>query len=102
MKTAEQIGTETLARLAGQAARNRKSGAALRDEIRAVMATHSGLEQLNAKCIRAQLSREPRPSIRTIQEHMQAIRAESSASRLLLIHPDTHGDSDRVSSAKVR
>jgi hypothetical protein len=81
VKTAEQIGTETLARLASQAARNRDAGNTLRAEIRTVMQADTGPERLTAQRIRAQLSRVPRPSIRTIQGHMQAIRAEPSASR---------------------
>lgn len=96
MKTVEQIGAETLARLAAQTARNRESGAALRAQIRTAMATYTGSERLTARRMRVQLLRTPAPSIRTIQQHMRAIRAESSASRLLLIHPDTHGNSHRI------
>jgi hypothetical protein len=79
VKTPEQIGTATLARLARQTERNSAAGSALRAEIRAAMGADTDLRRLTAKGIRSRLSRVPPPSIRTIQVHMRAIRTESAA-----------------------
>ena len=81
MKTPTEIGTATLTRLTPQAARNKAAGSALRAEIRAAMVSATEPEMVTAKGIRNRLSRVPLPSLRTIQGHMKAIRAESSASR---------------------
>ena len=80
VKTPEQIGAEILDRLARQAESNNSASSALRGEIRDAMSVIPAPERLTAKGIRNHLSRVPLPSIRTIQEHMRAIR-ESSASR---------------------
>jgi hypothetical protein len=77
MKSPEQIGTEILARLARQAERNKGAGKALRAEIRAIMGASADTERLTAKIVRNRLSRLSPPSIRTTQQHMRAIRAES-------------------------
>jgi hypothetical protein len=70
-----------LDRLANQAARNRAAAEALRGQIRTIITAHAGPDRLTAKRVLAQLTCDSPPSIRTIQEHMQTIRAESSASR---------------------
>jgi hypothetical protein len=77
VKTPDQIGHETLTRLARQAERNRADGKALRAEIRAAMAAYSEPGRLTAKGVRNRLSRVPLPSIRTIQAHVRIIRAET-------------------------
>ena len=76
VKTPEQIGTAILTRLARQAERNRAAGSALRAEIRAVMDSDANPALLTAKVVRNRLPWVPSPSIRTIQQHMQAIRAD--------------------------
>jgi hypothetical protein len=81
MGTAEQIGAKILATLAAQNASKREAGMALRAEIRAVMVAHPGAPQLTAKRVLALLTRKPSPSVRRIQEHMQAINAEPSVPR---------------------
>lgn len=72
---------DTLGRLAQQAARNRSLSQALRQEIRAVMARSAGLERLTGALVLTRLARRPLPSLRSVQEHMKEINAESSASR---------------------
>ena len=81
MKSPEQIGTDTLVRLARQAERNKVAGSALRAQIRAAMLDHAGTEPLTAKAVRNQLLRVPLPSIRAVQQHMRSIRAQSAALR---------------------
>lgn len=81
MKSPAEIGAATLARLAAQAAANKEAAAVLREEIRVVMVTHVGPDRLTAKRVIGKLSRRPLPSIRSVHQHMQAINAESSASR---------------------
>jgi hypothetical protein len=80
--TAEEIGAKVLATLAAQAERNRQAGAALTAAIRAVMVAHSGSARLTARSVRDLLPTSRACSIRRIQEIMQGVRAESSASRL--------------------
>jgi hypothetical protein len=79
--TAEEIGARVLATLAAQAERNRQAGAALAAEIRAIMAAHSGNGRLTARRVCDLLPMSRACSIRRIQEIMQCVRAESSASR---------------------
>ena len=78
MKTPAEIGSATLARLAAQAAANRAAGDQLRAEVRAVWEAHpsSTAKELLKRMTRAQL-----PSVRRVQEILQALRAESSAPR---------------------
>ena len=64
--------------------RNRRSfarGQALRAEIRALLEQHPPLlPPLTAKVIRARLSVRPQPELRTVQWHLQAIRASAADS----------------------
>lgn len=78
---AEAIGARILATLAAQSERNRQAGAALCHEIRAVMTAHGGPKRLTARRVQMLLTSNRAVSIRRIQEYMQVIRAESSASR---------------------
>jgi hypothetical protein len=64
--------------LYAQARAKKAQGAALQAEVAAVMKAHPGQK---AYTIRSYLSRDPLPSVRTVQGHMQAIRAQSSTSR---------------------
>jgi hypothetical protein len=81
-RRAEAIGVAALRVLRQQAMRNHAAGEALSAEIRAIMTAHSGSERLTAKRIQVLLTRDPRPSVRRIQEHMAKIKsAESSAPR---------------------
>lgn len=82
MADAAAIGTRILETLAAQAERNRQAGAGLTAEIHAVMAAYSGNGRLTARRVRDLLPRSRACSIRRIQEVMQCVRAESSASRL--------------------
>lgn len=82
MKTAEEIGTGILAILRAQAARNREAGIAVREEIRAAMASHPAADRITARRIQELLSPATHISRRRIQEYMRSLRAESSASRL--------------------
>lgn len=97
MRTAEEIGVATLARLGAQAARNREAGNALRAEIRTIMQAHT-TGRLTAKRIQALLPRERQPSIRRIQEHMQAITKETSSvspRKGLLLHKNAESSASR-------
>ena len=76
-----KLGERMLANLAAQAARNRQVGAALRAEIGAVMARHSGPKPMTAQQIREALSRKNPPSVRRIQKHLKILRAPSSVGR---------------------
>ncbi len=88
MSTAEEIGERVLATLRAQANVNRQSAAALRSQVLAVLAQHPGA---TASAVRARLDVDPLPSLRTVQEHLRAIRAASSVSRGGLMQDDTHG-----------
>ena len=81
MSNAAEIGAKILVTLAAQNASKREASMALRAEIRAVMVAYPGPQQLTAKRVRALLTRKPSPSVRRIQEHMQAINAEPSVPR---------------------
>ena len=89
MKTAQQIGQDTLSRLAAQAERNRKSGAALLAKISAVLAAHPDPDRLSGRQVRALLV-PPLPALRTVQQYRKILRAESSMLRAELNHDDSH------------
>jgi hypothetical protein len=95
-KTAEQIGAGVLAVLKAQAVRNREAGIAVRERIRAVIAAYPASERITARCVQMLLAPETRVSIRRIQEYMQLLRAESSASRFRLRQHDSHAISQRL------
>ncbi len=77
MKTAEEIGRTILERLAAQAAANRAAGDQLRADVRAVVEKHHP-KRLTAKEVIKNLTRQPPPSIRRVQEILRDLRAESA------------------------
>ena len=77
MKSPAEIGAATLARLAAQAAANRAAGESLYAEVRAICAAHQGPERLSAKRVSARLTRDPKPSVRRIQELLARLRRGS-------------------------
>jgi hypothetical protein len=76
MKTAEEIGAATLARLKAQALVNREAGEALREEIRGVLERQPEPHRLSARKIRALLRLDPQPSLRSVQRRLKEICAK--------------------------
>ncbi len=90
MKTDEEIGRAIRHCLAAQAAANRAAGDALRAEVRAVLDQHETEGQrLTGKQVLKCLTRNPLPSVRRVQEVLQEIRAQSSASRIEIKHTES-------------
>lgn len=67
--------------LTDQAAANRAAGEALYAEVRAIVEQHRGPDRLTGKHVLARLTRDPKPSVRQVQDLMRRARAESAASR---------------------
>ena len=108
MPSAAEIGAKALATLAAQAERRRQASAALRRDIRSLMAAHSGPERLTAKRIGKLLGRFPAPSLRTIQEHVRAIKRGTAGPAFLSVglphdvsQNETHGDSNGLVSGSA-
>ena len=74
MKSAEEIGRETLERLAAQAAANRAAGDVLRAEVRAIWRPG-----MTAKQVIERMSRTSLSSVRRVQEVIRQIRTVSVA-----------------------
>jgi hypothetical protein len=70
------LGRAALANLEKRRAAQKAQGAALRAEIRNAMVTYADPRPMTAKRILARISRIPLPSVRSVQAHMTAIRAE--------------------------
>ena len=68
--------------LAKQASANHIAGEKLYAEVRAIYDQHDGLSKLTAKQVLSKLTRDPKPSIRHVQDLLKRARAESSTSRL--------------------
>jgi hypothetical protein len=101
MPSLAEIGARALAALAAQTERRRQASAALRREIRSLMAAHARTERLTAKRVAKLLGRCPSPSLRTIQAHMREIKRGIAGPALLSVgtripvsHDETHGDSN--------
>jgi hypothetical protein len=67
--------------LAEQAFANHIAGEQLYAEVRAIYDQHDGLSRLTAKQVLPKITREPKPSVRHVQDLLKRARAESSASR---------------------
>ena len=80
-KSAAEIGAVILATLQAQADRNRESGIAVREQIRAVISALPQADRITARRVQMLLPSWARVSVRRIQEYMRLLRAESSASR---------------------
>ncbi len=92
MRTAEQIGAAVLATLNAQAMRNRQQAQALREQLRRALEQCAEPDKIRARDLRAMLTVTPLPSLRTVQENLKIIRAESSVSRDELGQDDSHGN----------
>jgi hypothetical protein len=62
--------------LADQAAANRAAREALYAEVRSILEQHQGPERLTGKHVLNRLAREPKPSLRQVQDHMKRARVE--------------------------
>jgi hypothetical protein len=77
VKTPEAIGTAILARLARQAERNKAAGGTLRAVIRGLLDNMGDGQRLTAQQVLKQLPTEwSWCSLRTVQIHIQRIRAD--------------------------
>jgi hypothetical protein len=67
--------------LAERAAANHAAGESLYAEVREILQQHQGPKRLTAKQVLPKLTRDPKPSIRQVQDLLKRARAESAASR---------------------
>ena len=74
LEALERSQAATRAPLAEQAAANRAAGEALYTEVRSIVEQHQGPGRLTAKQVLPKLTREPKPSVRQVQDLMKRAR----------------------------
>lgn len=81
MIDATQVGLAVLANLEAERDRKRAEAELFREQIRAIADRDVGPEWGRARRIRQRLPISQRPSLRTVQRHLQTIRATESSRR---------------------
>jgi hypothetical protein len=80
-KTAEEVGLAVLERFTAHNAQRVAEGRALSDEIRSLLASHVGPGAATAERIQLRITRNPAPSLRTVQRHLRAIKSGTNQCR---------------------